>query len=329
MKFRLSLLVSVGLGAVLAACGDDGGTPSPAADAGSDASAPSASLSTSPSASVTVNPTATAAPSGSTPTDAAVPDATVPDGGGEGDGGVTDGGGLGPDASVPGFSISSPNFDDGDALPDEYTCEGKPFGEGYSPNLVWEGAPEGTLSYGIIFRDIDVLNGDPAFTFRAYHWSAWNIPASVTEIPEHMSAEEAPPALSGGKQYRGGPPHEAGPEFFGPCPSWNTFCSDAPRVTDHYEIVLYAFDIEEQVPPDMPTPGPGVNYGMNLEAYFEANAVAKTVLRATSDAAPTEFANCPPPPPADGGVDAGGADGGLSDGGADAAVSDAEVSDAG
>ena len=50
-------------------------------------------------------------------------------------------------------------------------------------------APAGTVSYAIIFHDIDVAlqNG----TGDVLHWIAWNIPASANGVPEGKLPEGA------------------------------------------------------------------------------------------------------------------------------------------
>lgn len=262
MKHQLPFTFVFCLGA-LSACGDDTGTTPPVVeDAGSSSEVNSSTAETS----------STPGAGGSSETSATSSEATSSSP--EGDAG---------DASV--FTISSPNFDFGDPLPDAYTCQGKPFGDGYSPELNWSGAPAATKSYALVFKDLTLLPAD----LRGYHWGAWNIPVSVTGIPEHLGIGDQPEDLEGGSQFRAGPPHDN--EFFGPCPSWNTFCSGADPKTDQYAFTLYALDVEEL---EAPAPQEGVNYVSLLEQAFITHAVAVTQLEATSDAVPTEFPFCPP-----------------------------------
>src|SRR5690606_30009552 len=97
-----------------------------------------------------------------------------------------------------------------------------------------------TLSYAIVFKDTSLLPDQPQF---AYHWSAWNIPATVMGIPEGLSEGQFPSELEGGEQFRAGPPRE--PSFFGPCPSWRNHCFGEDRVVDSYSFTVYAFDVED------------------------------------------------------------------------------------
>jgi phosphatidylethanolamine-binding protein (PEBP) family uncharacterized protein len=325
MRYSRSIVLSFGFGAVLAACGDDGsGDPNPPADGGLDGGVPSASVKPSVTSSSTAVSSSTVVP---TATPSSVPSSmdggVDPDSSTDVDTGAPEAGSTAssvdpmitpPDASVPGFIIESPNFDDGEALPDAYTCEGKAFGGGYSPELNWSGAPEGTVSYALVFRDTTIVSGPPGNRFRGYHYVLWNVPATFTGIPEHLGVGAVLNELGGAEQFRGGPAHD--PEFFGACPSWRTFCAGAERVTDTYEFVLYSFDTV-QTPP---APETGVNYGMALESYFEATAVAKTVLNATSNAAPTSVSHLTPEQCPANAVDGGAVDSGAGDGGADGSV---------
>jgi len=185
--------------------------------------------------------------------------------------------------ACPAFAITAADFDYGDPLPDAHTCEGEEFGDGTSPELSWESPPEGTTHYALVFQDQTLLDADlPQF---GYHWAAWNIPVSVTGIPEGMSDDDEPDELDGGSQFRAGPDvgHNA---FFGPCPSWQTACDESnPRSDDTYAFILYAYDGELEVP-EFDDENYD-NYVHQLDEFFAAQSpLGKTGLLATSDAAP-------------------------------------------
>jgi phosphatidylethanolamine-binding protein (PEBP) family uncharacterized protein len=284
MKHQLSFTFALCISALVSACGDDTGgtTPTVGDDAGSSSEVTSSEgeSSTTPGPGESSETSSAATLTSDPESSAAYPDA--------GDGAATQS-----DAGDAGtFVISSPSFGFGEALPNEFTCEAKPFGAGFSPELNWSGAPATTKSFAIVFKDLTLLPAD----LRGYHWGAWNIPVSVTGIPEHLGIGDQPEELEGGSQFRAGPPHEN--EFFGPCPSWATFCSGADRKTDHYAFTLYAFDVEEI---QLPEPQEGVNYVSLLEQSFIDQTIGIAQLEATSDAAPTEFAYCPPPVDVDAG----------------------------
>jgi len=185
--------------------------------------------------------------------------------------------------ACPAFSITSPDVDYGDPLPDENTCEGEEFGDGISPALEWTGAPESTTHYALVFADTTLVGaGLPQL---GYHWAAWNIPVSVEGIEAALSGEEQPPALGGGYQFRAGPEH--GDEaFFGPCPSWQVACGiGAERSNDTYQFILYAYDGELDVPEPDATNYP--NYVHQLAEFFASQTpLGKTALEVSSDAAP-------------------------------------------
>jgi hypothetical protein len=70
------------------------------------------------------------------------------------------------------FEFSSPAFDDGEAIPIEYTCDG----ENVSPPLRWAEAPSGTRAIAIIVDDPDT----PGQIFR--HWSVFNLPSGTRSL---------------------------------------------------------------------------------------------------------------------------------------------------
>ena len=73
--------------------------------------------------------------------------------------------------------VTSKSFKHGEFIPPKYTCDGKDI----SPHLKWTPGPEGTRSYAVIMWDPDAPGG----TF--FHWVLFDIPASVTELPEGKS----------------------------------------------------------------------------------------------------------------------------------------------
>ena len=78
---------------------------------------------------------------------------------------------------LPPLLMQSTAFEDGGIVPQKYAGRG-----GVQPGFTFSNAPEGTVSYAIIFHDIDVsLQGS---TNDVLHWICWNIPASAKGIPE-------------------------------------------------------------------------------------------------------------------------------------------------
>ena len=98
---------------------------------------------------------------------------------GERGGGARGGGGRGGRGgfNLPPLLMQTDAFPDGGIVPQKYAGRG-----GVQPGFKFTGAPEGTVSYAIIFHDVDVaLMGN---TGDVLHWIAWNIPASAGGIPE-------------------------------------------------------------------------------------------------------------------------------------------------
>ena len=94
------------------------------------------------------------------------------------------------------FRIKSLSFDQGEAIPAEYTGEGKD----RSPDLQWEGAPAGTKELAILCEDPDAPQAE-----SWVHWVVYKIPASVTKLPEGIPGRERldlpPSALQGRNSF--------------------------------------------------------------------------------------------------------------------------------
>ena len=115
-------------------------------------------------------------------------------------------------------------FPDGGIVPQKFAGRG-----GVQPGFKFTGAPEGTVSYAIIFHDLDVaLNNG---TGDVLHWIAWNIPASANGIPEGS----LPPGSVQGKNIAG---QNA---YFGPG------APPGPRY-HHYVFELYALNANLDLP---------------------------------------------------------------------------------
>jgi hypothetical protein len=128
--------------------------------------------------------------------------------------------------------ITSPAFEDGQTIPEVYTCEG----EDISPELQWSGVPDGTKSLALIVDDPDAPDPNaPKMVF--VHWVLYNIPADATGLPKDVRAEDLPAGtLEGLNNWdRTG--------YGGPCP---------PIGEHRYFFKLYALDTELK-PLDEPT----------------------------------------------------------------------------
>lgn len=122
------------------------------------------------------------------------------------------------------FSLTSPDFEAGGALPRSSTCDG----EEHSPALAWRGTPEGTRSLALIVDDPDAP--DPRAPRRVWvHWVLFDIPASATSLAEDGASTGLPPGTRKGRNESGGTTYEA------PCP---------PIGRHRYFFRLYALDRE-------------------------------------------------------------------------------------
>jgi len=117
------------------------------------------------------------------------------------------------------FVLKSSSFKNGERIPVKHTCEG----EDISPQLTWEGVPQGTKSFALICDDPDAPMG------TWVHWVVYNIPDSVNSLPEGV--EKADTVF--GYIYQGR--NSFGRiGYGGPCP---------PRGPAHrYFFKLYALD---------------------------------------------------------------------------------------
>jgi len=86
-----------------------------------------------------------------------------------------------------GMTLSSPDFQDGGILPDQFTSKVNVAGQppkAMSPALNWTGTPAGTASFVLIMHDLDVDVGKG--TGDNLHWLAFNIPATATSLPQNV-----------------------------------------------------------------------------------------------------------------------------------------------
>lgn len=78
------------------------------------------------------------------------------------------------------FRLTSKNLKEGSRMPEAQVFNGMGYtGGNISPQLAWEGAPEGTKSFVVTTYDPDAPTGS-----GWWHWIVINIPATVSELPE-------------------------------------------------------------------------------------------------------------------------------------------------
>ncbi len=104
------------------------------------------------------------------------------------------------------FALTSPAFDNGQAIPAAYTCSG----EDVSPPLAWHDAPPGTRSFVLVLDDPDAPGG----VFR--HWGIYNIPAGQSSLPRGARLDGVGQAVNdfGGRGYGGPCPPRGSPHHY-------------------------------------------------------------------------------------------------------------------
>ena len=120
------------------------------------------------------------------------------------------------------LTLKSTSFDQGNAIPVKYTCEGQDI----SPPLTWQGVPDSARSLVLIVDDPDAP--DPAAPKMTWvHWVLYNIPVDVDALTEDVASLVLPPGIEQGVndwQKFG---------YGGPCP---------PIGRHRYFFKLYALD---------------------------------------------------------------------------------------
>ncbi len=118
------------------------------------------------------------------------------------------------------MEIRSSVFKNGGTIPVKYTCDG----DDVSPPLSWSGVPSGTKSFVLIMDDPDAPMG------TWVHWVIYNIPASVTSLPEAVPPDKK---LKDGTLQGKNSWGRIG--YGGPCPP-------PPTGAHRYFFKLYALD---------------------------------------------------------------------------------------
>jgi Raf kinase inhibitor-like YbhB/YbcL family protein len=117
------------------------------------------------------------------------------------------------------LTLSSPDFRQGQTIPDQFTCSGA----NTSPALSWGTLPSNTKSLVLLVTDPDSLSG-------AYvHWVLYNLPPDPNHVDAAMPHSEVLPG--GAKQ---GLNTDDAIGYTGPCPPGKS--------THRYVFTLYALD---------------------------------------------------------------------------------------
>jgi len=151
------------------------------------------------------------------------------------------------------LALTSSAFTHQGSIPQQYTCQGRDV----SPPLSWSGAPDGTKGFVLIVDDPDAP--DPAAPKRTWvHWVLYDIPSTVSGLPEAVTSAKLPPGTREGTNdwNRTG--------YGGPCP---------PVGRHRYFHKLYALDVEL---PDLGAAPKG-----EVEKAMEGHVLAKAELIGT------------------------------------------------
>jgi hypothetical protein len=146
------------------------------------------------------------------------------------------------------LQLTSPAFAAQGDIPKRFTCDG----DDVPPPLAWTGAPAGTRSFALVVDDPDAPMG------TWVHWVLYDLPDSVTALPEAVTAQTLPPGTREGRNSW----NRTG--YGGPCP---------PSGRHRYFHKLYALDI---VLPDLDRPTRGA-----LEKAMAGHVLAQAELVGT------------------------------------------------
>jgi Raf kinase inhibitor-like YbhB/YbcL family protein len=119
------------------------------------------------------------------------------------------------------FTLASSAFQNGGTIPRLYSCDGS----NTSPPLEWRETPPRTAAFALIVEDPDAPHG----TF--IHWVLYDVPATLTSLPEAVPRDGTLPQLGGARQ---GTTSFGTTGYGGPCPP--------PGSAHHYHVRLFALD---------------------------------------------------------------------------------------
>jgi hypothetical protein len=126
------------------------------------------------------------------------------------------------------MTLTSTAWSDGGQIPIKYTQ----VGDEASPPLAWTNVPEGVASFVLIVHDVDTAIGNG--TDDLLHWLLWNIPATMTSLPERVPVASQLP--DGTRQISATSPGYRGPGALSSGPA------------HHYVFELFALDSTLDVP---------------------------------------------------------------------------------
>ena len=130
------------------------------------------------------------------------------------------------------FELTSPDIKPNATIGNKHVYKGFGCeGENVSPALSWTGAPQGTKSFALLVHDPDAPTGGAGW----WHWAVYNIPASVSSLPQGAGKGDGSAMVKGAAQAA---TDFGAPGWGGPCPP----VGDKPH---RYNFTLHALNVEK------------------------------------------------------------------------------------
>lgn len=172
------------------------------------------------------------------------------------------------------FTLSSPDIPDGSTIANKFVLNGFGCkGDNVSPALVWANPPAGTRSYAIQVYDPDAPTGS-----GFWHWGVYNIPASITSLPQGAgnSLAKLPPGASGGPtDFHDTGATGANGNWGGPCPP----AGDKPH---RYIFTVFALGVDNlHAAAGIPRTGTAALHGFALNKGLGDKLLGKASFTAT------------------------------------------------